>query len=107
MNQNEAIQYLIDKGKITKEDIEEAQMNTLNDADKGILDNLHTRFCRLNHDELCSWYDEDEDDWTSGDHKRWHDLFIDFLRSANSVKFFPKGITEESTSGSNDSTLSD
>ena len=94
---NETIQYLIEQGKITEEDVREAEMNILCDADKEILDTLHTRFCSLDHDKHCNWYEEG-DNWAAKDHKKWHDLFINFLRSANTIKLFPKGIAEESTS---------
>ena len=114
MNSNETIQYLIDEGKITKEDLADAEYNVLSEVKKRFIVSLHTAFCKLNHDTgECQWYEEEEllpdkgaNMWEGRAHKRWTKLFNDFLRSANLVKFVPKSISEESTGSIKDCLLS-
>lgn len=111
MNSDETIQYLIEIGKITKEDVQEAKRLALSEPKKSALVHLHLQFCDLDHDieEECDWYGEEqfEDCWERPCHQHWVKLFNTFLASANTVKFVPKGIAEESTGSPDDSALSD
>ena len=111
MNQNETIQYLIDEGKITEEDIKDAERNALSKEKKRMLVRIHLQFCDLDHDieGECNWYQEEQfaDCWQLPCHRHWVKLFNDFIRSANAIKLLPEGTTEESSSSPNNSTLSD
>ena len=88
MSLKDAIDVLVEEGKITREELEDAERRFM---DKRIIqatvDNLHTQFCKLNHDVDCMWYDEDEnkeelDPWTMKSHRNWMESFLQFLKSA-------------------------
>jgi len=104
MSLEQAVQALIDEGKITQEDVQNAERKILTDYHiNNIVEDIHSGFCELNHDTECKWYDEEVcelgngiDPWKMEFHKRWKILFIAFLKSAQ----FPiKTLSEEPTSG--------
>ena len=106
MEWNETIQYLLEKGKITPEDIDEALMKSLTRDKKIDIESLHTAYCNLNHDNgECRWYDEGEDrvnQWKCQSHKHWADLFLAFITSAKLIILDPEAIAEKPTSSSDD-----
>jgi len=102
MSLEQAVQALIDEGKITQDDVQNAEWKILRNYHiNNIVEDIHSGFCELNHDTECKWYDEEAgeegiDPWKMEAHKRWKDLFIAFLKSAQ----FPiKTLSEEPTSG--------
>ena len=104
MSLEQAVQALIDEGKITQEDITKAEWKILRDYNlNNIIEDIHSGFCELNHDTECKWYDEEvcgvsakESPWKMDSHKRWKDLFIAFLKS---TQLPIKTLSEEPTSG--------
>jgi hypothetical protein len=109
----DALDYLIKKGKITIEEVEEARKEMMNEQIiNTTLDNLHTQFCELNHDiGECRWYVEEEvekEPWDRHCHREWKRLFLTFLFAVNnnhqeslleSTKLPIKARSEESTKG--------
>jgi len=102
MNHDEMINYLLEKGKITPEDIEEALLRSFTLQKKEEVESLHLNHCKLNHDNgECNWWVEEKEIvgpklWEYPAHKKWKDLFLNFLSSANLVQLVPEVITEES-----------
>ena len=102
MNHDEILNYLLEKGKVTPEDIEEALLRSFTLQKKEEVESLHLNHCKLNHDNgECNWWVEEKEivgpeTWKQPAHKKWKDLFLNFLSSANLVQLVPEVITEES-----------
>ena len=110
MNHDEMINYLLEKGKITPEDIEEALLKSFTLQKKEEVESLHLNHCKLDHGtEECRWYEEENNFvggpllWDQPTHKKWKDLFLNFLSSANLIQLVPEVIAEESSSTPYDS----
>ena len=73
---------LKEDGKITEEDIREADMNYMNIDRQRIVEVFHSIFCRLNHDtEECLWYSEEQMDsaWSRDSHAKWTNAAINII----------------------------
>ena len=62
---------LKDMGKITDEDLKEAELRTPNDNDKHTLELIHIIVCGKDHDSgACKWYEEENETLTKDTF--WH-----------------------------------
>jgi len=108
MNEREILDQLVAEEKITEKDITEIEDRILTEEKTIIIDSLHARSCKLNHDiGECRWYEEEQlrQTWARPYHSAWVDLFNSFLTSTKLIKFIPEAVTEESSSGPDDSPL--
>ena len=98
MDLDEIVQTLIKEGKITQDDLVNAEKKYFRDKlMKSMVDEIHTKFCNLNHDSKCNWYDEGvertgEEMWEMPTHSKWIRLFNSFL---NSTQLPVKTLSEE------------
>lgn len=89
MNEREILDKLIKLGKITEEDVIEADCRIVNAKKANLVDTLHIVYCTLNHDNgECDWYKEEQADYPWGEpfHQEWLKLFNIFLASTKNIK---------------------
>ena len=81
-NPEAVLSRLRDMGKITHEDIREADSTIINKEETAIVGLLHIMMCELDHDEgECQWYVEANmtDTWERVDHKTWLEAVMQLM----------------------------
>jgi hypothetical protein len=74
MSDLDVINKLLEAGKITDDDILEAQANIMTEEKERIIENLHVIFCEEDHDKgECLWYEEANmtDVWNRPQHLKY------------------------------------
>ena len=109
MNLQEIVDKLIEDGKVTQEELDNIRENLeIESTIHFVTDDLHLRFCKLNHDNgECDWWNEEENTetlnhWILKSHSKWKKLFLTFLSSANTRELTIKFPREETTSAEDD-----